>query len=89
MCLCNGFSASSDLFSDVGHQLSDNSRLSKNAVSDERLFVRVPPVALVTGSGKRLGACIARKLHASGYRAVIHYNKSQAEACNLLMELNW
>lgn len=88
VCLCNGFSASSDLFSDVGHHLSDNTRLSKNAVSNECLFVRVPPVALVTGSGKRLGACIARKLHASGYRVVIHYNKSQAEASNLLREFN-
>ena len=86
--LTNSFSASSDLFSDVGHHLSDNTRLSKNAVSNECLFVRVPPVALVTGSGKRLGACIARKLHASGYRAVIHYNKSQAEASNLLREFN-
>lgn len=47
-----------------------------------------PGVALVTGAAKRLGACIARKLHAAGYRIIIHYNKSKAEANNLLTELN-
>ena len=88
VCLSNGFSASSDLFSDVGDHLSYNSSLGKNPLSYECLSVRAPPVALVTGSAKRLGACIARKLHASGYRVVIHYNKSQAEASNLLRELN-
>lgn len=89
MCLGNGFSTSPDLFiSYAGHQLSDNSRRGKNPLSNEHLSVRVPPVALVTGAAKRLGACIARKLHASGYRVVIHYNKSQDEANNLLRELD-
>ena len=89
VCLGNGLSASPDLLiSDAGHQLSDNSRCGKSPLLNERLSFRVPPVALVTGSAKRLGACIARKLHASGYRVVIHYNKSQAEATNLLTELN-
>ena len=88
VCLGEGFSASPDLFiSDTGHRLSDNSR-DKNPLSDERLSARVPPVALITGAAKRLGACIARKLHAWGYRVVIHYNKSQDEANNLLRELN-
>lgn len=88
VCLGNGFSASPDLFiSDTGHQLRDNSR-SNNHLSNERLSPRVSPVALVTGAAKRLGACIARKLHASGHRVVIHYNKSQDEANNLLRELN-
>ena len=81
LCQGNGFLASPDLYiSNAGHQLRDNSRHGKNP--------RVPPVTLVTGSAKRLGACIARKLHESGYRVVIHYNKSQAEASNLLRELN-
>ena len=89
VCLGNGLSASPDLLiSDAGHQLSDNSRGGKSPLLNERLSFRVPPVAVVTGSAKRLGACIARKLHASGYRVVIHYNKSQAEATNLLTELN-
>lgn len=78
VCLGNGFSASPDLFSsDAGHPLCD-----------ERLSPKVPPVALVTGAAKRLGACIAKKLHASGYSVVIHYNKSQDQANNLLRELN-
>lgn len=88
VCQGNGLSASSDLFSDESHQLNGNPRLGEEPLSNERLPSRVPPVALVTGSAKRLGACIARKLHASGYSVVIHYNKSQAEATNLLRELN-
>lgn len=88
VCQENGLSASSNLFSDESHQLNGNPRLGKEPLSNERLPFRVPPVALVTGSAKRLGACIARKLHASGYRVVIHYNKSQTEATNLLIELN-
>ena len=88
VCLSKGFSASPDLFiSDTGHRLSDNSR-DKNPLSNACLSPRVPPVALITGAAKRLGACIARKLHASGYRVVIHYNKSLDEANNLLRELN-
>lgn len=85
VCLANGFSASPDRFNDVGHQVCDNSRSGAETLSPPS---RVPQVALVTGSAKRLGACIARKLHASGYRIVIHYNKSQAQATNLLRELN-
>ena len=88
VCLSNSFSTSPDLLSKKGHRLSDNPRRGKEPLSKERLPSRIPPVALVTGSAKRLGACIARKLHASGYRIVIHYNKSQAEATNLLKELN-
>ena len=89
VCLGNGLSASPDLYiSDAGHQLSDNSRSGKIPLSNECLSVRVPPVALITGAAKRLGACIARKLHASRYSVVIHYNKSQAEANNLSGELN-
>ena len=46
------------------------------------------PVALVTGAARRVGACIARRLHGAGYRVVIHYNRSQAEAELLAAELN-
>ena len=88
VCLSKRFSASPDLvISHTGHRLSDNSR-DKNPLSNARLSPRVPPVALITGAAKRLGACIARKLHASGYRVLIHYNKSQDEANSLLRELN-
>ncbi|ULU26541.1 pteridine reductase [Dyella terrae] len=38
------------------------------------------PVALITGAGKRVGAVIARTLHAAGYDLALHYRHSAAEA---------
>lgn len=38
------------------------------------------PVALITGGARRIGASIARTLHAAGYRIVLHYRSSAAEA---------
>lgn len=46
------------------------------------------PVALITGAARRIGAECARTLHAAGYRVVIHYAGSQAEAETLRDELN-
>lgn len=37
------------------------------------------PVALVTGAAKRVGAVIARQLHAEGYDVVLHYRSSGAD----------
>ncbi|QIL19673.1 pteridine reductase [Thermomonas sp. HDW16] len=45
-------------------------------------------VALVTGAARRIGAAIARRLHADGVDLALHYRSSQAEMDALLAELN-
>lgn len=45
------------------------------------------PVALVTGSARRIGAAIARALHAAGYDLALHYRQSRREAEALTAEL--
>jgi pteridine reductase len=45
------------------------------------------PLALVTGGGKRVGAAIARTLHAAGYDLALHCRHSVAEAEALAAEL--
>lgn len=45
-------------------------------------------VVLVTGGARRLGAAIARLLHAEGARILIHHRASQADAAALAAELN-
>lgn len=45
-------------------------------------------VALVTGAARRIGAEIARRLHAAGYRVMIHCHHSRDEAAALARELN-
>ena len=44
--------------------------------------------ALVTGAARRIGAAIARKLHAAGANVVLHYRGAEAEAAALEAELN-
>jgi pteridine reductase len=44
--------------------------------------------ALITGGAKRLGAAIARRLHAAGASVLIHYRDSEAAAAKLEAELN-
>lgn len=44
--------------------------------------------ALITGSARRIGAAIARKLHAQEFNVVIHYLNSKKEAIELCDELN-
>lgn len=46
------------------------------------------PVVLVTGAAKRIGAVIARHLHAHGYDVAIHCRHSESEANLLAAELN-
>ena len=43
---------------------------------------------LVTGGARRLGAAIARRLHAAGAAVLIHYRDSEADAVKLEAELN-
>lgn len=45
------------------------------------------PVALITGAAKRVGAEIARTLHAAGYDLALHYRRSGAELEALRAEL--
>jgi pteridine reductase len=45
------------------------------------------PVALVTGAARRVGAVIARTLHAAGYDLALHYRNSRAELEALRDEL--
>jgi pteridine reductase len=43
---------------------------------------------LVTGGARRVGAVIARKLHAAGASVVVHYRRSRADADALARDLN-
>ncbi len=45
-------------------------------------------VALVTGAARRVGAAIARRLHAAGASVVLHYRGGDADAAQLEKELN-
>lgn len=45
------------------------------------------PVALVTGAARRVGAVIARRLHAAGYDVALHHRRSGDAASALQAEL--
>jgi len=44
-------------------------------------------VVLITGAARRVGAVIARALHAAGYDLALHYRRSRSEMDALLAEL--
>ena len=46
------------------------------------------PVILITGAARRVGAEVARCLHATGARVALHFRSSEAEALALAAELN-
>jgi len=50
--------------------------------------MNVCPVVLVTGAARRVGAAIARTLHAAGANTQLHYRASVGEAEQLAAELN-
>lgn len=45
-------------------------------------------VALVTGAARRIGAAIARRLHACGANVIVHYRGAEEDAARLEKELN-
>jgi pteridine reductase len=55
------------------------------ALSEQRLSGKV---VLITGAARRLGAAIARRLHASGASVMLHYRRSEPDAQALQAELN-
>ena len=46
------------------------------------------PVVLITGAARRIGTAIATRLHGRGYRVIIHYKNSAADAKKLCATLN-
>ena len=47
-----------------------------------------PPVVLITGAARRIGAVMARIFHSHGYKVIVHYNNSAAAADKLCEDLN-
>lgn len=50
--------------------------------------MRERQVAFITGASRRIGAVIARYLHAADMNIVLHYHQSHAESASLCEELN-
>ncbi len=51
-------------------------------------FSSEAPVALITGSARRIGAAIAHKFHEHGYRVLLHCRNSTDEAVALAAKFN-
>ena len=47
-----------------------------------------PPVAVITGAARRIGARIATTLHSADFNIVLHYRNSAAQAQQLAAQLN-
>lgn len=57
-------------------------------MTTQHLSEKNAPVVLITGSARRVGACIATTFHDKGYRVIIHYRQSRDEAFALATTLN-
>jgi len=57
-------------------------------MSDKSQMPLAGQAVLVTGAARRVGAAIARKLHAAGANVLLHYRTSTREAESLARELN-
>ena len=66
-------------------QLESQSGDAHLAQSDRRLAGKT---AFITGAARRVGAAIARTLHAAGANTVLHYRSSSEDAIELARELN-
>lgn len=62
--------------------------MSPEAESRSDLADRQPPVVLITGAARRIGACIAEHFHHHGYRTIIHCHHSIDDANALAARLN-
>jgi pteridine reductase len=62
--------------------------MSRKRPDEEHYMKKPAPVVLITGGGRRIGAEIARHLHAAGYRLALHCRHSRAEAEALASECN-
>jgi NAD(P)-dependent dehydrogenase (short-subunit alcohol dehydrogenase family) len=46
-----------------------------------------PETVLITGAARRVGAAIARRLASDGWKVIVHYHRSEAEAVGLAEEI--
>jgi pteridine reductase len=68
--------------------LEEQTQVGATVAGPERQATLDGRSALVTGAAKRIGAVIARTLHAAGANVAIHYNRSAADADQIAAELN-
>ncbi len=68
--------------------MTDTPAMNDMLATTDILVTNEKKVALITGAAQRIGAALAKALHARGYNVVIHYNNSAANAEAIARELN-
>ncbi len=78
----------------AAHKLSFAARMAQDAAdrltnhpAGAILMTSTRPVALITGASRRLGAAIARGLHAAGYDLALHHRRDDDRMDELVLEL--